>query len=144
VLRFDEEEPAELLLRLGVGSVGRGDLAAVDPNGSGRPYALQRVRHDVVAAAPELIGVVEGRVDESLHLALGQCIEDFLVVVDRKHELHGLLLWRARAGQRGTCRSSGTATLDASRSVARASGDVARELPDRLLQVAKPTGLREA
>src|SRR5262245_2059589 len=71
VPRLDEEEPAELLFRLGERAVGRGDLAAVDPDGPGRLNGLQRVRNDVVTAAPEAVGVVEGRVDEGLHLTLG-------------------------------------------------------------------------
>src|SRR5262245_38550957 len=92
VLCLDEEESAKLLLRLGEGAVGRGHLAAADPDGPGGPRALQRVRDDVVTAAPKLVGVVEGRVDEGLHLALGHRVEHTLVMVDHEHEPHCILL----------------------------------------------------
>ena len=60
VLGLDEEEPTELLRRLGEGAVGRGDLAAADPDGPGRPRGFQGIRNDVVAALPDLIVVGRG------------------------------------------------------------------------------------
>src|SRR5262249_61332429 len=83
----------------GEGAVARGDLAVADPDGPGGPGTLQSVRGDVVAAAPELVAVVEGRIDEGLHLVPGQGVEHTFVVVDREQEPHGTLLRSFLAGR---------------------------------------------
>src|SRR5262245_6252508 len=92
VLGLDEKEAPELLLRLGEGAVGRGDLAAVDPDSPGGLSALQGVRDDIVAALSYRLVVVEGRIDEGLQLALGHRVEHVLIVIDHEHELHLVLL----------------------------------------------------
>src|SRR5881628_1440853 len=92
VLGLDDEESTQLLLRLGKGADGGGDLAAVDADGPGRPGPLQSVRGDVVAAPFDLLGVLYRGVDKSLHLLLGHRVQHVLVVVDREHELHRVLL----------------------------------------------------
>src|SRR6185369_16485374 len=81
-----------MLLRLGEGAIGDGHLATADPDGPSCPSTLQRVRDDVVAALPDLLVVVERRVDEGLHLPLGQGVHHRLVVVDQEQELHRVLL----------------------------------------------------
>src|SRR4029453_7064145 len=59
VLGLDQEEPADLLLRLGERPVGRGDLTATDADGPRGVRGLQSVRDDVMAAPPDLLVVVE-------------------------------------------------------------------------------------
>src|SRR5262249_35786446 len=71
-----------------------GDLAAVNTDGSGRPGPLQGVQDEVVAAPSDLLGVLDRGVDERLHLVLGHRVQHGLVVVDREHELHRMLLTR--------------------------------------------------
>src|SRR4029077_6198483 len=63
-----------------------------DADGPGRPDPLQRVRTDVVAAPPDLLGVLDRGVDERPHLLLGHRVQHALVVVDLEHELHRILL----------------------------------------------------
>src|SRR5437660_6795202 len=92
VLGLDDEESTQLLLCLDKGADRSGDLAGADADGSGRPGRLQSVRDDVVAAPSELLGILDRGVDESLHLLLGHRVHHLLVVVDREHELHRILL----------------------------------------------------
>src|SRR5439155_245748 len=92
VLGLYQKKSTELLRRLGEWTVRGGDRAAPDPDGPRGPRRLQRVRDDVVAAAPDLVVVVERGIDQGLHLHLGQGLEHVLVVVDHEHELHRILL----------------------------------------------------
>src|SRR5207245_7954452 len=82
VLGLYQKKSTELLRRLGEWTVRGGDRAAPDPDGPRGPRRLQRVRDDVVAAAPDLVVVVERGIDQGLHLHLGQGLEHVLVVVD--------------------------------------------------------------
>src|SRR5262245_9040392 len=92
VLGLDDEVPAQLLFRLGKGAAGCGDLPGLDADGPSRAGPLQGVRGDVVAVPFELLGVLDRGVDERLHLLLGHRLQHLLVVVDREHELHRILL----------------------------------------------------
>jgi len=92
VLGLDDEESTQLLLCLDKGADGSGDLAGADTDRPGRPGPLQSVRGDVVAAPSDLLGVFDRGVDKSLHLLLGHRVQYVLVVVDREHELHRIVL----------------------------------------------------
>src|SRR6516225_4634370 len=92
VLGLDEEEPAELLLGLRERAVGGGHLAAPDADGPGRAGRLEGVGDDVVAPLPELLVVLQGPVDVTLHLRLRQRLVLLLVVIDHEHESHRFLL----------------------------------------------------
>src|SRR5216117_615425 len=81
-----------LLLCLDKGADRSGDLAGADADRPGRPGPLQSVRGDVVAAPSDLLGVLDRGVDKSLHLLLGHRVQHVLVVVDREHELHRIVL----------------------------------------------------
>src|SRR5215470_17929252 len=98
VLGLDEEESAELLLGLGERAVRDGGLAAADPDGAGGPRPLQRVRDDVVAALLDLVAVVDGGIDEVLHLVLGHVVERAFVVEDHEQEFHCLGSLMGREG----------------------------------------------
>src|SRR5262245_3883482 len=89
---LDDEESAQLLLCLGKGADAGGDLVGPDADGPGRPPPLQSVRDDVVSALSDLLGVLDRGVDKRLHLLLGHRVQHALVVVDREHELHRILL----------------------------------------------------
>src|SRR5204863_112606 len=91
----------KLLLCLGIGPNGGGDLAGAHVDGPGGPDTLQRVRGDEVTAPSELLRVLDRGVDKSLHLLRGHRVQHLLVVIDREHELHRSLLtgeasWTAR------------------------------------------------
>src|SRR5437660_8050435 len=92
VLGLDDEESTQLLLCLGKGAGGGGDLAGADADGPRRPGPLQSVRDDVVAAPSDLLGVLDRGVDKGLHLRLGHRVQDVLVVAGREPELHRILL----------------------------------------------------
>src|SRR5260370_41086983 len=66
VLGLDEEEPAELLLRLRERAVGGGHLAPADPDRPRGPRALQRVGAAELTAPPELLVVVDGPASQCL------------------------------------------------------------------------------
>src|SRR5262249_1597492 len=92
VLGLDEEESTQLLLGLGKGADAAGDFPGLDADGPGRAGPFQSVRGDVMAAPLELLGVLDRGVDERLHLLLGHRVQHLLVVMDREHELHRILL----------------------------------------------------
>src|SRR4051812_29270233 len=66
---FDQEESAQLLLRLGEGAVGYRQLAASNPHGRGGPGALQGVRDDQVTTVPQGLDVGQGLAPEGVPLA---------------------------------------------------------------------------
>src|SRR4030095_10765999 len=94
----DDEEATQLLRCLGKGASGGGNLAGADADGPGRPGPLQSVRDDEVAAPFDLLRVLDRGVDKSLHLLLGHCVQHVLIVVDREHELHRILLTGEASG----------------------------------------------
>src|SRR2546427_12465852 len=91
ILGVDEVEPAQLLLGLGVGAVGGGQLAVADARGRGRLHRLQPLRRDPVAVL--LHGLREGAVlgHPRFLLLLGQALPLLLVVVDQAQVPHGSL-----------------------------------------------------
>src|SRR5581483_5329074 len=93
----DQEEAAQLLLRLREGPVGHRDLAAPDPDGPRGAGALERIGRDVVAAPADLVVVLERRVHQALHLLRRHVVQHLLVVVDQEQELHVILLAAGRS-----------------------------------------------
>src|SRR5262249_60326152 len=86
------DELARLRLCLGTGAEAAGAFPGRDADGPGRAGPFQSVRGDVMAAPLELLGVLDRGVDERLHLLLGHRVQHLLVVMDREHELHRILL----------------------------------------------------
>ena len=89
---LDEDEAAELLLRLDEGTIGRGDLSVPDAQARGRVGGLQGVGGEEMAAAPEVL-IVRERLDvERFVLAPAHGLERRLVDPDRAQVLHVILL----------------------------------------------------
>src|SRR5438034_972141 len=84
----DEVESAQLLLRLGEGTVGGGQLAVPDPHGRGRVNRLERLPRDVVAALADPLGEGVVLAHEGVRLALGHGAQLLLLIVDQAKVLH--------------------------------------------------------
>src|SRR5262245_37872426 len=95
--RFDEDESAELLLRLGKGTVGGEQLAVSHPQGGCRLDALERVCDDEVTTLLEFLVIREGLGREALGFALGERIQRLLLAADDAQVSHDVLLVRAAA-----------------------------------------------
>src|SRR5438309_2051658 len=90
VLGLDEEEPAQLLLRLRERAVGGGQLAPPDPHRRRRLDRREGLGHDELAAPPESLIVRQALVGAGLRLALGHRLHLLLDQVDQAHVLHRL------------------------------------------------------
>src|SRR2546425_456402 len=85
----DEKEPANLLLRLGKGTVGGGHLTVPDPHGHGHLNWFEGLRHNEVAALLERRAVGRGFVHEGLALALGHGGQFLLLGATHEQIFHG-------------------------------------------------------
>ena len=82
---------------------------------------------------PELLRCnQEGRVDEALPLRLGQRVQHILVMMDREHESHRILLVVCASPVAGRQRSSGARTLDLCRPQVGTSAELGREGLERV------------
>ena len=86
---IDEKEPANLFLRLGIGTVSDGHLPVLNPNGYGHLDWLEGFRRNEVAALLKLLAVDRGFVRESIEPALGQSGQLLLLVATKEQVFHG-------------------------------------------------------
>src|SRR5204862_485781 len=88
VLGVDQDEPAEMLLGLDEGPIGRRRVAGSRSHAHGRFGIGEGSRHDVVAVALELLVVLERAAVEGLHVLLGESVDLLFVDIYQAKVLH--------------------------------------------------------
>src|SRR5581483_5193171 len=88
---LDQVEPAQLLLGLGEGAVGGGQLAVSDPDGGGARDRLERLAPEIVTAPADRVGEGEVLAHQRVPLVGGHGAPPLFLVVDQADVLHGSL-----------------------------------------------------
>jgi hypothetical protein len=89
VLGFEHEDPAQLLLRLGIRAIGDGHLAVLPAKRGGVPIALERFPTKKVTIFSQQVVVGEAFIDQGVLLAFGNGVPLFLVTVSKADVFYG-------------------------------------------------------
>src|SRR5688572_29040375 len=89
IRRLQDEDPADMLLRLGEGTIAGGDPAALHAKGDGLRRALEGLASEEVPAPAKLIVVGEALLHRGLPFSLGHRFPGPFVEVPQADELHG-------------------------------------------------------
>src|SRR5215475_11922794 len=88
VLGFKQEDPAQLLFRLGIRAIGDGHLAILPSQGGGVSSALERFSANKMTVLPKHVVIGEALVDQGVALAFGHCFPLFLFQIPKAYVFH--------------------------------------------------------